>query len=93
MQGCFVTARNGELYIEHLHIAPYIKSTLDVYEPERPRKLLVSKAEIQNSWSLKAKWCYFGRAELHRKNGLIKIEFAVGKGMKKYDKRENLRKR
>ncbi len=94
MQGCFVTARNGELYIEHLHIAPYIKSTLDVYEPERPRKLLVSKAEIQKiAGALKQNGVTLVALSCIAKNGLIKIEFAVGKGMKKYDKRENLKKK
>lgn len=94
MQGCFVTIKNGEVWIEHLHIAPYIKSTLDSYEPERPRKLLLSKAEIQKiAGALNQNGVTLVALSCIAKNGLIKVEFAVGKGKKKYDKRESLKKK
>lgn len=94
MQGCFVTAKNNELWIEHLHIAPYKKSTLDAYSPERPRKLLVRKAEIQKiAGAIKQNGVTLVALSCIAKNGLIKIEFAVGRGKKKYDKRESLKKK
>lgn len=94
MQGCFVTAKDGELWIEHLHIAPYKKSTLDVYSPERPRKLLLRKAEIQKiAGAIKQNGVTLVALSCIAKNGLIKIEFAVGRGKKKYDKRESLKKK
>ena len=53
MQGCFVTARNGELYIEHLHIAPYIKSTLDGYDQKGQGNYLQVKPKFKIAGALK----------------------------------------
>lgn len=94
MQGCFVTLREGELWIEHLHIAQYKKATLLSYNPERPRKLLLRKAEIQKiAGALNTKGVTLVALACVAKNGFIKIEFGIGRGKKKFDKRESLKKK
>lgn len=94
MQGCFVTMRENELWVEHLHIAPYKKATLLSYDPERPRKLLVSKAEIKKiSGELNTKGVTLIGLALVAKNGFIKVEFATARGKKKFDKRESIKRK
>ena len=94
MQGCFVTLRDGELWIEHLHISQYQKATLLSYEPERPRKLLLRKSEIHKiAGALNTKGVTLVALACVAKNGFIKIEFGIGRGKKKFDKRESLKKK
>ena len=92
--GSYVTARNGELFLEHFHIPLYKKTTLENYEPERTRKLLVRKAEILKiSSALHTAGVTVIPLECGLQNGRIKIEFALARGKKQHDKREDLRKK
>ncbi len=92
--GAFIASRGGELYLDHFHIPLYRKATVDHYEPERPRKLLVRKAEILKITSaLNTAGVTVIPLECGQENGRIKIEFALARGKKLYDKREDLRKK
>lgn len=92
--GTYITERGGELFLEHFHIPLYSKTTLEHYEPERSRKLLLRKGEILKIASAShTTGVTIVPLECGLQNGKIKIEFALARGKKKYDKREDIKKR
>lgn len=92
LTGSFVNIKNGEVFIEKFKISLYAKATLESYNPERPRKLLLRKAEIEKiTGELNTKGVTLVPLECRLDKNLIKIEFAVARGKKKYDKRESLK--
>ncbi len=92
MSGSFVNIRNGEIFIEKFKISLYAKTTIEFYNPERPRKLLLRKAEISKiTGELNTKGVTLIPLECRLDKNLIKIEFALARGKKKYDKRESLK--
>lgn len=92
--GSFIGMENNELFLKKFHISLYDKATLESYEPERPRKLLVRKAEIQKIASeLKTKGVTLVPLICGLNKGKIKIEFALVRGKKKHDKRESIKKK
>jgi SsrA-binding protein len=92
--GSYITEKRGELYLEHFHIPLYKKATLEGYEPERSRKLLLRKAEILKIASaLHTDGVTIVPLECGIENGKIKIYFALARGKKKYDKRESIKKK
>ena len=92
--GSYITERGGELYLEHFHVPLYKKTTLENYEPERPRKLLVRKAEILKIASeLHTAGVTVVPLECGLENGRVKISFGLARGKKQYDKRESIKKR
>jgi len=94
LTGAYVTLRDGELWTEKFKIALYQKTTLPAYEPERPRKLLLRKAEIAKiAGALNTKGVTLVPLAVILKNNKIKLEFALARGKKKYDKRESIKKR
>ena len=80
---------NGEIYLINSHIPSYKESSYNNHEPNRNRKLLLNKREInkligrinREGFTLIPTTLYF-------KKGKAKIEIAVGKGKKQYDKRQ-----
>lgn len=90
----FVHIENGELYIKNLHISPYKFAPKAGYDPVRNRKLLANKKEIANLSSiLNQKGLSIIPTKVYLKNGLIKLEIGVAKGKKKWDKREEAKKK
>ncbi len=101
LRGSFVTFKNtrgknsAEAYLTNAHIPPYKYANLTAsYEPTRPRKLLLKKNEIKH---LIGKSHEQGLTliplKIYTKHSLIKLEFGIGRGKKKYDKREAIKKR
>ena len=95
LKGAHVTARGSEVYLLNAHIAPYRHAgDLQGYEPTRSRKLLLKKNEISH---LIGKYKEAGMAvvplEIYEKKGLVKVRLGIGRGKKKYDKRESIKKR
>jgi len=95
LKGSYVTVRNGEAFLVHAHISAYERaSDLSGYDPTQERKLLLKKAEIV---SLIGKYKEQGMGlvpvDLHTKKGLVKLTIGIGRGKKKYDKRESIKKR
>ena len=90
----FIHIENGELYVKNMHVGAYKPARNENYNPIHNRKLLANKKEIerlaiksaQNGFSIIAKKIYL-------KNGFIKLEIALAKGKKKWDKREDLKKK
>ncbi len=95
LKEAFVTIHGNELYLTNAHIPLYVHAGIvPNHSPTRPRKLLIKKSEIKH---LIGKARTLGLTlvplKLYTKKRLIKLEFALGKGKKKYDKREKIRKR
>ena len=90
----FVRIDNNEVMIYGMHISPYEKGNIFNRDPLRPKKLLMHKAEINK---LKAKIAEKGYTlvpvEVYFKGSLVKVEIALAKGKKLYDKRADIAKK
>jgi SsrA-binding protein len=92
--GSFVAIEDGELFIKSFTINLYEKATLDNYEPTRPRKLLLRKAEIiKIAGELNTKGVTLVPLTCGLEKGRIKVEIALVRGKKKHDKREDMKKK
>ncbi|MDP8298032.1 MAG: SsrA-binding protein SmpB [Candidatus Orphnella occulta] len=88
----FVKAEKGEVYLYGMHVSPYKQSGPFAPDPTRVRKLLLHKTEIEKLNSLTNQKGYTViPTRLYFKRGFAKIEIAVAKGKKLFDKREKLR--
>ena len=89
LKDSFCAVKDGELYLYGMHISPYEKGNIFNKDPRRTRKLLVHKREI---WKLQAKAQQDGYAiiplSLYFSGPRVKVEIALAKGKKLYDKRE-----
>lgn len=86
--------RNGEAWLLNAHISPYSHGNRENHEPTRTRKLLLHQAEIHRlAGKAQEKGLTIVPTKMYFKNGRIKVEIAVAKGKKLYDKRETERKR
>ena len=85
----YAAPRDGELWLENVHIARYSSSAArENHEPKRPRKLLLHKREIQHlSRSVSAKGLTIVPLRLYLKAGRAKVELGLAKGLKRFDKR------
>jgi len=95
LTGSYVVLRGEEVYLIGCHIPPYqAKNAPSNYSPERPRKVLLKKAEIKYLiGKVKQKGLTLVPLKLYTKKGKIKLEFGIVKGKRKADKRETIRKR
>jgi SsrA-binding protein len=95
LEGAFVIVRGGEAYIINANIPPYqAKNAPKDYDPLRNRKILLTKKEIDElSGSEKNKSLTIVPISVYNKGRKIKLEVALVKGKKKFDKRETLKKR
>lgn len=86
--------RDGEIWLERAHIAPYGFAAGGGHEPERPRKLLLHRREIDR---LIGKVNEVGLTlvplQIYFKEGKAKVELALVKGRRAYDKRQKIRER
>jgi len=91
----FVTARGQELFLTNAYINPYKNAKENVfYSPTQPRKLLLRKAEIKHLiGKIQMRGLTLVPIKLYTKGRLIKLEFGLGKGKQKRDKREQIKKR
>ena len=88
----FVKAEKGEVYLYGMYVSPYKQSGPFAPDPTRVRKLLLHKNEIDKLNSLTNQKGYTViPTRLYFKRGFAKIEIAVAKGKKLFDKREKLR--
>ena len=90
----YVLIRNGEAEIINMHINPYEQGTIFNQDPLRTRKLLLHKKEIKwfETQSQKGGYAIIP-TKVYFKKGKCKVEIALGKGKKNYDKRETIKKR
>ena len=94
LTGSYATIRNGEVFLLNAFIPPYqAKNTPASYEPKRTRKLLLKSSEIKALIG-KSKGLTMIPIRVYTKDrGKLKIEFALARARKKYDKRELIKKR
>lgn len=95
LAGSYVIIKNEEVFWIGAKIAPYQPKNLPPdYNPERSRKLLLRRSEIQYLiGKAKERGLTLIPLRVYTKNGKIKLEFAIAKGKKKFDKRELIKKR
>ncbi|MBF0485358.1 MAG: SsrA-binding protein SmpB [Candidatus Omnitrophica bacterium] len=92
----YVGVDGNEVWLYKLHIAPYAQASyMNPSDPDRPRKLLLNKKEIKRITGLLTQ---AGATVIPTKiyinaRGLVKVEVALGKGKKLYDKRDDIKRR
>jgi SsrA-binding protein len=90
----YVRVDGQEAWLMEAHIAPYEQASRFNHEPRRPRKLLLHQTEIRKLWdTVRQKGVTVIPLRVYLKNGRAKLEIAVAKGKKLYDKRETIAKR
>jgi SsrA-binding protein len=94
LRGSYAIGRNGEIWLENMHIAPYERGNLYNHEPLRPRKLLLHRREIKQLLArVSQKGLTLVPLKLYLKGGIAKIELGLCRGKKLYDKREAIAER
>jgi SsrA-binding protein len=94
LKDSYVTFSGGEAFLFGTHISPYSHGNLQNHDPERTRKLLLHRRELEKLHSLIAeKGLTVVPLRLYLKGSRVKAEIAVVRGKKQYDKRETERKR
>ena len=90
----YVIFKDGEAFLFNAHISPYSHGNLQNHEPERSRKLLLHRREIEKLHAqVVEKGLTVVPLRLYFKGGKVKVEIAVVRGKKLYDKRETEKKR
>jgi SsrA-binding protein len=94
VRDAFARVQHGELWLHNLHIAEYQAAGHFSHEPTRRRKLLMHKREIDHlAGELEQRGLTLIVTRLYFKRGRAKVELAVGKGKKSYDKRASIAER
>ena len=90
----YAQVKNGELFVLGMHISPYEQGNIFNHDPFRPRKLLAHKREIAR-YGAKAQLGGMSLIplSLYFRNGRVKLELALAKGKKLYDKRHVIAER
>ena len=91
LKDSYCMVRQGEIFVLHMHVSPYEQGNIYNKDPFRERKLLMHKREINK---LQSQQQTDGMSliplQLYLKNGRVKLEIAVAKGKKLYDKRHSI---
>ena len=94
LQDSYVTIRDGEPWLVNTHVAPYKQATHENHEPRRDRKLLLHRYQIGRlSGKVQAKGYTIIPLRIYLKDNRAKVEIALARGKKLYDKRADLAKR
>ena len=90
----YANLKDGEVWLYGAHISVYEQGNINNHEPTRTRKLLLNKSEIKKLiGKVKEKGLTLIPLRLYFRNGKVKVELALAKGKKVYDKRESIAKR
>ena len=90
----FAQIENGEVWLHGVHIPEYTQGTWTNHEPRRPRKVLLHRKEIDR-WAAKTaeRGLTIVPLALYFKDGRVKVELALARGKRTYDKRHDLAER
>lgn len=89
LKDSYAEIRNGEVWVRNMHISPYEKGNIFNRDPLRDRRLLLHKEEINKlNGFLTQKGFTMVPLSLYLKNGRVKVNLAVVRGKKNYDKRD-----
>ncbi|MCK9443190.1 MAG: SsrA-binding protein SmpB [Tissierellaceae bacterium] len=90
----YASIEKGEVFVNNMHISPYEQGNIYNVDPIRKRKLLLHKSEIRKLMIATTQKGYtLIPLSIYIKGGLVKVELAIAKGKKLYDKREDIAKR
>ena len=91
----YVQIENGrEAWLVNAHIAPYEQANRFNHDPLRPRRLLLHRREIRAMWdAVRQKGVTIAPVQVYLKDGRAKLDIAIAKGKKLYDKRADIAKR
>ena len=94
LKDCYAQVVNGELLVYGMHISPYEKGSYFNTDPLRPKRLLMHKAEIRRcNQQVMQQGLALIPLSVYLKDGRMKLELALCKGKKLYDKRDDMAKR
>lgn len=94
LTGAFIDIRDGEAYVVGMQITPYKEGNIFNSDPMRDKKLLLHKREIAKFAKQRDQAGYtIVPVEIYLRKGLCKLEIALGKGKKEYDKRQAIKER
>jgi len=94
LRDSYVSIREGEAWLLNSHVAPYKQASHQNHEPKRERKLLLHRREINRlAGKVQAKGYTIVPLRLYLKDNRAKVEIALARGKKLYDKRDALAKR
>ena len=94
LKDSYVIIKNGEANVLSMHISPYDKGNIFNHDPDRPKRLLLHKREINKLYALVKQEGYaLVPLSVYFKDARVKIEVGVCKGKKNYDKREDAARR
>lgn len=94
LKEAFCLIENGEVFIHNMHISPYAQGNRFNEDPIRTRKLLLHKKQINKLiGKIKEKGYTLVPVSIYLSKGLVKVEIALAKGKKLYDKRQSIAKR
>jgi SsrA-binding protein len=90
----YVNVREGELWLHSVHIPPYAPASRENHEPERPRRLLAHRREIDRLMGqVKERGFTLVPTRIYFAGGRAKVEIALARGKDLYDKRQTLKER
>lgn len=90
----YAAIRNGELWLHSVHIPPYGPAARENHEPERDRKLLAHKSELERiAVQVKERGLTLVPTRIYFSGPRAKVEIALGRGKNLYDKRQTLREK
>ena len=94
LQRAYGDVREGELWLVGAHISPYDQGSMDQHDPDRDRKLLLHRRELDSlAAQVNEKGLTLVPTRLYFKNGRAKVELAVAKGKEHRDRRREIAKR
>ena len=92
LRDSYAEVKNGEIFVQHLHISPFEHGNIFNHDPLRVRKLLLHKREIIKLFSkTREKGFTLIPLKIYFKRGRAKVELALASGKHTYDKREDLK--
>jgi len=90
----YVRVEGRQAWLMDAHVAPYDQANRYNHEPRRPRKLLLHKKEIRELWdAVRQQGVTIVPTRMYLKQGRAKVEIALARGKKHYDKRQTIAKR
>ncbi|MCJ8499515.1 SsrA-binding protein SmpB [Desulfatitalea alkaliphila] len=94
LKDAYARIKKGEVWVHQMHISPYTFAYYDNHDPLRVRKLLLHRHEIKQLYGkMNEKGYALIPLRLYFRDGKVKLQLALAKGKKKYDKRDSIRRR
>lgn len=94
LKDSYATIKDGEVWLFHVHISPYDHGSVFNHDPLRPRKLLLHRQEIRRlTTKLQERGLTLVPLRMYFKKGRAKVELALARGKRQYDRREDITRR